>query len=83
MKTDKSRTFRPVKITVAGRTRELKTVLDVAKLHTGNDWPLQNGPAQSKVRLAMVEALNDEKSPEEVRQALLRAAREAYLKYDA
>ncbi|PZM14617.1 DUF982 domain-containing protein [Rhizobium tubonense] len=46
-----------------------------------NQWPADEGAAHRRAQIAILEAFNEEKSPEEVRQALLYAATEANLDF--
>ncbi|WP_420820675.1 DUF982 domain-containing protein [Rhizobium tubonense] len=42
-------------------------------------WPNEAGAARHKAEMAVLDVFNEEKSPEEVRQALLDAATAAHL----
>ncbi|PZM14932.1 hypothetical protein CPY51_09140 [Rhizobium tubonense] len=70
------RTFRPVQILVAGKYRTVNTVTGAGKLLMDR-WPREDGPARHKAQMTLLDAFNEEKSPEEVSQALLVAASEA------
>ncbi|PZM07567.1 DUF982 domain-containing protein [Rhizobium tubonense] len=72
------RIFRPVRILVAGKYKTVHTVMGAGKLLL-NQWPREDGPARHKAQMTVLDAFNEEKSPEEVRQALLIAAAEANL----
>jgi hypothetical protein len=72
------RTFRPVRIPVAGRYETVRTVMGAGKLLM-DQWPSKAGPARHRAQMAVLEAFNGEMSPEEVRQALLIAASEAHI----
>ena len=74
------RIFRSVRILVAGRSKTVRTVMGAGKLLL-EQWPNEDGPARQKAQMAILDAFNEEKSPEEVRQALLDAAAEAHLDY--
>jgi hypothetical protein len=74
------RTFRPVRIPVAGKYKTINTVMGAGKLPM-NQWPEEAGPARKRAEMTVLEAFNDAKSPAEVRQAFLYAADETYLDY--
>jgi hypothetical protein len=46
-----------------------------------DQWPTDTGPARHKAQMTVLDAFNQQKSPEEVRQALLVAAVEAHLNF--
>jgi predicted ATPase with chaperone activity len=69
------RTFRPVRILVAGRT--VRTVMGAGKLLT-DQWPT-GAAARKRAEMTVLDAFNEVKSPEEARQALLIAASEAHI----
>jgi len=72
------RTFRPVRILVAGRYKTVNTVMGAGKLLMDR-WPAEGGPARKRAQVTVLDAFNELKSPEEVRQALLIAASEAHI----
>jgi hypothetical protein len=67
------RTFKPVRITIAGKTKTLRTVLAAGNTPL-NDWPEQTMAAKKAERLVL-DAMNEAASPEDVRRALIVAAK--------
>ncbi|PZM15451.1 DUF982 domain-containing protein [Rhizobium tubonense] len=74
------RTFKPVRILVAGKYKTVHTVLGAGKMLL-DEWPNETGPARHRAQMTVLDAMNEAKSPEEVRSALLIAASEAHLDY--
>ncbi|WP_458387123.1 DUF982 domain-containing protein [Rhizobium pisi] len=73
------RTFKPVKITVNGKTRTVYTVLQAGKTLL-NDWPEQT-PSAKAAELLVLDAFNDIADPEQVRRAFIVAAKASGIKY--
>jgi len=73
------RTFKPVKITIKGKTKTLRTVLQAGTTLL-NDWPEQT-PAVKKAELLVLDVMNEAASPEELRRALIAAARASGIKH--
>ncbi|EJZ19571.1 DUF982 domain-containing protein [Rhizobium sp. Pop5] len=65
--------FRPVTITIGGKKRTLRTVLQAGNTLM-NDWPEQT-PAARAAEMLVLDAINEVASPEEVRRALIAAAK--------
>jgi hypothetical protein len=74
------RTFKPVRILVAGKYKTIHTVLGAGKMLL-DEWPNEIGPARHRAQMTVLDAMNEVKSPDEVRSALLVAASEAHLDY--
>ncbi|MDL2407373.1 DUF982 domain-containing protein [Rhizobium calliandrae] len=69
------RTFKPVKITIAGKTKTLRTVLQAGNALL-DDWPAQT-PAAKKAERLVLDVMNEVAEPEDVRRALIAAAKES------
>jgi hypothetical protein len=59
------RTFRPVRILVASRYKTVRTVIGAGKMLI-DQWPTDAGPTRDKAQMTVLDAFNEQKSPEEV-----------------
>lgn len=75
------RSFKPVKITVNGKTRTVYTVLQAGNTLL-NDWPEQT-PAAKAAELLVLDAFNDIADAEQVRRAFIAAAKASDIKYSS
>ncbi|MBB4571203.1 DUF982 domain-containing protein [Rhizobium leucaenae] len=73
------RTFKPVTITIKGKKKTLRTVLQAGNTLL-DDWPEQTMAAKKAERLVL-DVLNDVAEPEDVRRALIAAAEASGLKH--
>ena len=75
------RTFKPVKITIKGKTKTVYTVMQAGKTLL-NEWPEQTPQAKAAERLVL-DVVNEVATPEEVRRAFLAAATASDIKYSS
>ncbi|MFS2179187.1 DUF982 domain-containing protein [Rhizobium pisi] len=75
------RTFKPVKITIKGKTKTVYTVLQAGNALL-NDWPEQT-PAARAAELLVLDAFNDISDAEHVRRAFIAAAKASHIKFSS
>lgn len=73
------RSFKPVKITINGKTRTVYNVVQAGNTLL-NDWPEQT-PAAKAAELLVLDVFNDVAEPEQVRRAFITAARASGIKF--
>jgi len=77
----KRRSFKPVKITINGKTRTVYNVVQAGNTLL-NDWPEQTPAAKVAERLVL-DVFNDAAEPEQVRRAFITAAKASDIKYSS
>ncbi|MGR8923883.1 DUF982 domain-containing protein (plasmid) [Rhizobium leguminosarum] len=75
------RTFKPVKITINGKTKTVYTVLQAGNALL-DDWPEQT-PAANAAELLVLDAFNDLADAEHVRRAFIVAAKASDIKFSS
>jgi hypothetical protein len=74
------KTFKPVRILIAGKYKTVHTVLGAANALL--QMPKMHGAANHRAAMLALENFNDSVPPEDVRNAFIRAAIESNLKVE-
>ncbi|MCH4544705.1 DUF982 domain-containing protein [Rhizobium changzhiense] len=75
------RSFKPVKITINGKTRTVYNVVQAGNTLL-NDWPEQTPAAKVAERLVL-DVFNDAAGPEQVRRAFITAAKASDINFSS